>query len=106
MRRPSALRLGAAHARAEAEGDDITELPEEYLSLERRVDNLRTTHQSLLRVAKAYESETCPWSCWLLALMWADDYPTNVAESAQDLAATSAHTLTLFTVRPRRCNLA
>ncbi|KAA1133153.1 hypothetical protein PGTUg99_021888 [Puccinia graminis f. sp. tritici] len=40
--------------------DDVTELPEEYKDLERRVDALRNTHSSLLRVAKVYGTNLPP----------------------------------------------
>ncbi|WAR57808.1 hypothetical protein PtB15_5B38 [Puccinia triticina] len=61
--------------------DDVTELPEEYKDLERRVDALRNTHSSLLRVAKVYESE--PY-----------DYPTQINESLTETATNISHTLT------------
>ncbi|KNZ55563.1 hypothetical protein VP01_264g5 [Puccinia sorghi] len=61
--------------------DDVTELPEEYKELERRVDALRNTHSSLLRVAKVYESE--PY-----------DYPTQINESLTETATNISHTLT------------
>ncbi|KAH9457679.1 hypothetical protein MJO28_004743 [Puccinia striiformis f. sp. tritici] len=61
--------------------DDVTELPEEYKDLERRVDALRNTHASLLRVAKVYESE--PY-----------DYPTQINESVTETATNISHTLT------------
>ncbi|SCV68884.1 BQ2448_1005 [Microbotryum intermedium] len=60
--------------------DDITELPEEYLDLERRVDGLRTAHINMLRVAKAYEG---PY-----------DYPTQLQESVAEIGGSLAHNLT------------
>ncbi|SCZ91021.1 BZ3500_MvSof-1268-A1-R1_Chr1-3g02484 [Microbotryum saponariae] len=85
--------------------DDITELPEEYLDLERRVDGLRyasssigadvvvvclvrssplplprTAHINILRVAKAYEG---PY-----------DYPTQLQESVAEIGGSLAHNLT------------
>ncbi|GAA6058593.1 hypothetical protein JCM10212_007032 [Sporobolomyces blumeae] len=59
--------------------DDITELPQEYLDLERRVDGLRTAHLQLLKVAKAYENNY--------------DYPVNLGESAQEIGGSLAHNL-------------
>jgi len=47
------------------EAADITELPEDYIALERRVDALRAAHLSLLKIAKVYDTETY-------------DYPTQV----------------------------
>lgn len=61
--------------------DDVTELPEEYKDLERRVDALRNAHSSLLRVAKVYDSE--PY-----------DYPTQINESVTETATNISHTLT------------
>ncbi|GAA5977406.1 hypothetical protein JCM11641_000088 [Rhodosporidiobolus odoratus] len=52
--------------------DDVTELPQEYLDLETRVDGLRTAHQQLLKVAGVYKSG-------------AYDYPVNLVENAQEL---------------------
>lgn len=49
-----------------------TELPEEYLELERKVDALRSTHQKLLAVTQQYSKE-------------AYDYPTNLRESGAEL---------------------
>ena len=49
-----------------------TELPEEYLDLERKVDALRSTHQKLLAVTQQYSKESY-------------DYPTNLRESGAEL---------------------
>ena len=35
--------------------EDITELPQEYKDLERRVDALKAAHTGLMKVAKVYE---------------------------------------------------
>ncbi|KAG0140273.1 hypothetical protein CROQUDRAFT_718702 [Cronartium quercuum f. sp. fusiforme G11] len=63
--------------------DDVTELPEEYKDLERRVDALRNAHASLLRVVRTYESE--PY-----------DYPVQINESLTETATTISHTLTTW----------
>ncbi|KAF8521131.1 BAR domain-containing family protein [Gautieria morchelliformis] len=63
--------------------EEITELPQEYKDLEARVDALRNVHTGLLRIAKAYETETY-------------DYPTQVQESIQELSSNISHTLTTF----------
>ncbi|MBW0497343.1 hypothetical protein O181_037058 [Austropuccinia psidii MF-1] len=63
--------------------DDVTELPEEYKDLERRVDALRNTHGSLFRVAKVYETESY-------------DYPTQINESLTETAVNISHTLTTW----------
>lgn len=38
--------------------EDITELPQEYKDLERRVDALKSAHTGLMKVAKVYETES------------------------------------------------
>ncbi|BGP36876.1 BAR domain-containing protein [Rhodotorula kratochvilovae] len=60
--------------------DDVTELPQEYLDLERRVDGLRAAHQKLLAVARVYETGTY-------------DYPVNLTESAGEIGGSIAHNL-------------
>ncbi|GAA5861644.1 hypothetical protein JCM5353_001839, partial [Sporobolomyces roseus] len=62
--------------------DDITELPQEYLDLERRVDGLKNAHTSLLKVAKAYEGNV--------------DYPVNLGESATEIGGSLAHNLSAW----------
>lgn len=63
--------------------DDVTELPQEYLDLERRVDGLKTAHVNFLRVAKVYDTETY-------------DYPTQLQESVSELGGSIAHNLTFW----------
>ncbi|KAI5481530.1 chromatin modification-related protein [Pseudohyphozyma bogoriensis] len=58
--------------------DDITELPQEYLDLERRVDGLKIAHVGFLKVAKAYGSESY-------------DYPVQIQESAQEIGTAVSH---------------
>uniref|UniRef100_A0A060SYW0 ARAD1C03982p n=1 Tax=Blastobotrys adeninivorans TaxID=409370 RepID=A0A060SYW0_BLAAD len=55
--------------------DEKTELPEEYLDLERRIDALKLVHQKLLSVTSVYENEGY-------------DYPPNLRESFVDLSRT------------------
>lgn len=62
--------------------DDITELPQEYLDLERRVDGLRTAHLNLLKVAKSYEG--------------AYDYPVHINESVAEIGGSLAHNLSYW----------
>ncbi|POY73887.1 hypothetical protein BMF94_3057 [Rhodotorula taiwanensis] len=62
--------------------DDVTELPQEYLDLERRVDGLRSAHVKLLRVAKAFEGHY--------------DYPVNLGESASEIGGSLAHNLSAW----------
>ncbi|GAA5943933.1 uncharacterized protein JCM15063_006551 [Sporobolomyces koalae] len=62
--------------------DDITELPQEYLDLERRVDGLKHAHQQLYKVVKAYETNY--------------DYPIQINESAQEIGGSLAHNLSAW----------
>lgn len=55
--------------------EDVTELPQEYLELEARVDALKIVHQKLLSVTSNYENEGY-------------DYPPNLRESLTDLSKT------------------
>lgn len=63
--------------------DAVTELPEEYKSLERRCDALKNTHTNLLKIAKVYGTETY-------------DYPTNVNESLNAFGANVSHSVTFW----------
>ncbi|KAH3664051.1 hypothetical protein OGAPHI_004765 [Ogataea philodendri] len=51
--------------------DDISELPQEYKDLEKRVDNLKVFYKKLLSITQQYEIESY-------------DYPPNLKESIQD----------------------
>lgn len=75
------LSLTARERLGTLEQDDVTELPEEYKDLERRVDALRNVHASLFRVVKVYETE--PY-----------DYPTQINESLTETATNISYTLT------------
>ncbi|KAI9741709.1 MAG: hypothetical protein M1834_000094 [Cirrosporium novae-zelandiae] len=55
--------------------DDKTELPPDYIELEKRVDALKQVHQKLLQVTSQYQNE-------------AYDYPPNIRESFNDLGRT------------------
>ncbi|KAL7419502.1 BAR domain-containing protein [Cryptotrichosporon argae] len=57
--------------------DAITELPVEYKQLEARVDALKDVHQKLLKITKVHETESY-------------DYPSDLAESVQDVGAQAA----------------
>ncbi|KAI0319466.1 BAR domain-containing family protein [Amylostereum chailletii] len=63
--------------------DEITELPQEYKDLEARVDALRQTHVSLLKITKVYETESY-------------DYPTQIQESITELGTTIGQGITNF----------
>ncbi|ODV89182.1 hypothetical protein CANCADRAFT_45636 [Tortispora caseinolytica NRRL Y-17796] len=53
--------------------EDVTELPQEYLELEKRVDALKEAHIKLLDVTRTYENESY-------------DYPAHLKESVVDLS--------------------
>ncbi|KAL9640667.1 MAG: hypothetical protein Q9164_000149 [Protoblastenia rupestris] len=55
--------------------EDKTELPPDYIELEKRVDALKQVHQKLLQVTSQYSNE-------------AYDYPPNIRESFTDLSRT------------------
>ncbi|MDI1488773.1 MAG: BAR domain-containing protein [Ramalina farinacea] len=55
--------------------DDKTELPPDYIELEKRVDALKQVHQKLLSVTSQYSNESY-------------DYPPNIRESFTDLSRT------------------
>ncbi|KAK4702990.1 hypothetical protein P7C70_g3233, partial [Phenoliferia sp. Uapishka_3] len=62
---------------------DVTELPQEYLDLERRVDGLKAAHVGFLKVARVYSSETY-------------DYPVQIQESVSELGGNIAHLSTTY----------
>ncbi|KAN0078247.1 BAR domain-containing family protein [Tylopilus felleus] len=62
---------------------DITELPQEYRDLEARVDALRQAHFAMLKITRAYESESY-------------DYPTQIQESITELSTTIGYGITNF----------
>lgn len=72
---PFAKRTQQLFQEAIGNADEKTQLPEEYLELERRVDALKTVHQKLLSVTSQYENESY-------------DYPPNLRESFVDLSKT------------------
>merc|ERR1712093_3854 len=63
--------------------DAVTELPEEYKTLERRCDALRATNQNLLRITKVYGTESY-------------DYPVNVNESLGEFGHNVQHSVTFW----------
>ncbi|KAI5286696.1 hypothetical protein KEM54_006583 [Ascosphaera aggregata] len=68
---------------AEDKGKIQTELPQEYVELERRVDALKQVHQKLLQVTSQYSHE--PY-----------DYPSNLRESFNDLGRTISEKVELL----------
>jgi len=65
------------------QADDKTQLPPDYIDLEKRVDALKQAHQKMLAVTSTYNNETY-------------DYPANVKESFQDLGRTVSEKVTLL----------
>jgi hypothetical protein len=63
--------------------DDKTQLPPDYIDLEKRVDALKQVHQKMLSVTSHYSHE-------------AYDYPPNIKETFQDLGRTVSEKVTLL----------
>ncbi|KAF2746352.1 meiotically up-regulated gene 64 protein [Sporormia fimetaria CBS 119925] len=57
------------------QAEDKTQLPPDYIELEKRVDALKKVHNTMLQVTSQYSNE-------------AYDYPTNIRESFNDLGHT------------------
>ncbi|KAI1635421.1 BAR domain-containing family protein [Biscogniauxia mediterranea] len=57
------------------QADDKTQLPPDYIDLEKRVDALKQVHQKMLAVTSQYSNETY-------------DYPANIKETFSDLGRT------------------
>jgi len=57
------------------QADEKTQLPDDYIELEKRVDALKLVHQKLLQVTSQYSNE-------------AYDYPPDIRESINDLGRT------------------
>ncbi|KKY21496.1 putative bar domain-containing protein [Phaeomoniella chlamydospora] len=65
------------------QAEEKTQLPNDYIELERRVDALKQVHQKLLQVTSQYSNE-------------AYDYPPNIRESFNDLGRTISEKVTLL----------
>ncbi|KAJ3478414.1 hypothetical protein NLG97_g8587 [Lecanicillium saksenae] len=63
--------------------DDKTQLPADYIDLEKKVDALKQAHQKMLNVTQQYSNE-------------AYDYPPNVKETFQDLGRTVSEKVSLL----------
>lgn len=63
--------------------EDKTQLPPDYIELEKRVDALKKVHTSMLQVTSQYANE-------------AYDYPANIRESATDLGRTITEKVNLL----------
>ncbi|KAI1381807.1 BAR domain-containing protein [Hypoxylon crocopeplum] len=65
------------------QAEDKTQLPPDYIDLEKRVDALKQVHQKMLNVTQQYSHE-------------AYDYPANVKESFSDLGRTVSEKVQLL----------
>lgn len=65
------------------QADDRTELPADYIDLEKKVDALKQAHQRMLAVTSQYTNE-------------AYDYPPNIKETFQDLGRTVSEKVSLL----------
>ncbi|KAK0629889.1 BAR domain-containing family protein [Bombardia bombarda] len=65
------------------QAEDKTQLPADYIDLEKRVDALKAVHQKMLAVTSQYSHE--PY-----------DYPPNIKETFQDLGRTVSEKVTLL----------
>ncbi|KAF4125301.1 Bin/amphiphysin/Rvs domain for vesicular trafficking [Geosmithia morbida] len=63
--------------------DKVTQLPPDYIDLEKRVDALKRAHQKMLAVTSTYSNE-------------AYDYPPNIKETFQDLGRTVSEKVNLL----------
>ena len=63
--------------------EDKTQLPPDYIDLEKRVDALKNVHQKMLAVTNQYSNE--PY-----------DYPPNIKETFSDLGRTVSEKVTLL----------
>ncbi|EPQ64303.1 Bgt-992 [Blumeria graminis f. sp. tritici] len=66
------------------QAEDKTQLPPDYLELEKRVDALKQVHQKMLQVTSQFSNE-------------AYDYPANIKESFGDLSRTVGEKVSLLT---------
>ncbi|KAJ4156847.1 BAR domain-containing protein [Fusarium falciforme] len=73
------------------QAEDKTQLPPDYIDLEKRVDALKQAHQKMLAVTSQYSNE-------------AYDYPPNIKETFQDLGRTVSEKVHLLSsaTSPRR----
>ncbi|KAG0164243.1 hypothetical protein DFQ28_010648 [Apophysomyces sp. BC1034] len=67
--------------------ENITELPQEYKDLEKRVDILRNTHINLLKVTRTYSNPSY-------------DYPVQIQESLLGITSTVTNQLQHLTLSP------
>ncbi|KAK4134314.1 hypothetical protein BT67DRAFT_442240 [Trichocladium antarcticum] len=65
------------------QAEDKTQLPPDYIDLEKRVDALKAVHQKMLAVTSQYSHE-------------AYDYPPNIKETFQDLGRTVSEKVSLL----------
>ncbi|KAK4126195.1 hypothetical protein N657DRAFT_569443 [Parathielavia appendiculata] len=65
------------------QAEDKTQLPPDYIDLEKRVDALKAVHQKMLAVTSQYSHESY-------------DYPPNIKETFQDLGRTVSEKVSLL----------
>ncbi|KAH7375765.1 BAR domain-containing protein [Plectosphaerella cucumerina] len=65
------------------QAEDKTQLPPDYIDLEKRIDALKAVHQKMLAVTSQYSTE-------------AYDYPPNIKETFQDLGRTVSEKVSLL----------
>jgi len=80
---PFAARTGQFMREQLGQADDKTQLPPDYVELEKRVDALKQVHQKLLSVTSTYANESY-------------DYPANLRESFTDLSRTVQEKINLL----------
>ncbi|KAI5848809.1 BAR domain-containing family protein [Tricharina praecox] len=80
---PFAARTGQFVREQFGQAEDKTQLPADYLELEKRVDALKQVHQQLLSVTSQYANESY-------------DYPPNLRESFLDLSRTVSEKVQLL----------
>ncbi|KAF5863152.1 hypothetical protein ETB97_010497 [Aspergillus alliaceus] len=89
------------------QADDKTQLPDEYLELEKRVDALKLVHQKLLQVTYVIGStvreQTCLFSHDRSSVSYSSqysneayDYPPNIRESFNDMGRTISEKVQLL----------
>ncbi|KAF9318236.1 hypothetical protein BG000_009938 [Podila horticola] len=68
--------------------EDITELPQEYKDLEKRVDALRNTHTNLLRITRTYSTSTYDYPAQLQETL--GEFGRTVTDKIQSVALSPA----------------
>ncbi|KAG6042045.1 hypothetical protein E4U41_006722 [Claviceps citrina] len=80
---PSASRIFQFTKEQLGQAEDKTQLPPDYIDLEKKVDALKQAHQKMIAVTSQYSNE-------------AYDYPPNIKETFQDLGRTVSEKVSLL----------